>query len=235
MLYLTRAQQGLVALAAVVIAASAYLLLRPDHTKMRCVAVDVTNPSLTDIYTIDVRKAVRVAAKDGVALKVLPFAGSPKVESVPLEESFHGLTDLAARRVVHRMTSRIEAESLALQGGYGSAKLHAGSGVVDALAKVNEGKRCTGGLTALTDALERRLFDVYHADYLTVAGRGTIIDTLKDDNTLPDLAHVAVSFPYGGVVPDGSVLSEDPKRVASLKPMFQAIVVAGGGRFSWGS
>jgi hypothetical protein len=234
--YLTRSQQVLAGVAAVLaIAGGAYRLVYHRPRPMRCVAVDVTNPSLTGIYTVQIRTDVRQAAKDGTRLKLLPFAGSPKVESVPIETSFAGLTDLQRRGVIRDAVKKFDDEALALQGGDGAGKLQAGSGIVDALDKINDGERCDGGLTALTDALERRAFDVYHSKYLTRSGRADVLDAMKDANSIPKLNGIAVSMPYGGTTPDGSVISKDPARVSALHPMFDAIVRAGGGTLNWGS
>jgi hypothetical protein len=232
---LTRLQTVIAALVAAVVVAGGVVtvvMARPEPDTL-CVLEDVTNPALADIYTTELRGAVRRAAAAVQDVKAFPFAGAPRTESVPELMKLHALEADEQRAEIRRKLRKLEEQALDLQAERG--KRGAGSGVLDALGKAVEGTKCDAGVIAYTDGLERRAFDVYRADYVSQKGRAKLIDDLKAAGLIPDLKGINVAMPYGGVVPSGSKLAEDPRRVAALGELYEAIVEAGGGHLTWGT
>jgi hypothetical protein len=222
------------ALAAIAVGVGIYSLLHKPATKTTCVALDVTNPQLAGIYNSELRSIVRRASQDGSRVKILPFAGSPKSESYPILGMFDQVPENARRREMSRVLHTVDDEVLDLKSGGPQNRRQPGSGILEALDKTVQGSGCNGGLEALTDGLEGRDFDVYHADFVTNTGLKDLVDKLNDSHALPNLGDITVSMPYGGVVPQGSVIARDPHRIAALQPLFVRIIEESGGHLKWG-
>ena len=207
-----------------------------DSTPVVCLAVDSTNPTITGVYLGRLEAETRRAARDGATVKAFAFAGSAKVESVPTIRRFAELkTRRAVRGAIREVRREVARASLDLRTARaGTGKRASGSGVLEAVAKAEEGEPCTR-IVVLSDGLDGRAFDAYGPAVITRAGRADILDRIKERNLLPALGGVrAVEFPYGGIVPTGSDISRDPARVEALEQMWRRIVETAGSRLRWG-
>lgn len=207
-----------------------------DQPDIVCIALDSTNPSIAGLYLGRLELETRRAAHDGATVKAFAFAGAAKVESVPTLQEFEaGASRRAVRTAVHDVRRAVSQASIDLQTAQaGTRKRAAGSGVLEAITKADEGSGCQR-IVVLSDGLDRRAFDAYGADVLTRSGRADILDSIRQRNLLPELDGVrAVEFPYGGIVPTGSEISKDPARVDALELTWTGIVDAAGSTLRWG-
>jgi len=183
-----------------------------------CVVIDASRSTRYALLYYEERfvQSIEEAAEAGDSVAVVVATGDPLVESAIEREDFSGLTnvDQGSDRsaAVEDLESRVER---AIQLAAGTLNPTPGSGIVAAIALV-VGQGCAS-VEVLSDGLEASDVHMKRDDIVSARGRDRLLDHLAERGLLPNLEGVALRFPFGGYLPQGTAI---PKARLDALPTF---------------
>jgi hypothetical protein len=177
------------------------------------------------------RKAEEVADAGGTMI-ALVATGDPNVEAIPVRTDFSD--DAGVEKQPQRMAALrgflAEIESKVHNSDLGRENPSFGSGIVGGIALLGEQRECDS-VTALSDGLETGAFHSAHTDIASAADRRRLIQRLRRQELIPRLDGVELSFPDGGVLPQGINLPAATLR--GLLEFWALYAREAGASFSW--
>lgn len=172
-----------------------------------CVAFDASHSTryIEPEYERILRERIEGVAEEGGRASAVVLTGKPGVEAIVRSEDFSDLTGEEEQgersRAVRSFTARIADEAQqSLRGGENPTE---GSGIVNGLNLLGGYGDCDSVL-ALSDGLETAAFHTEHAELEDPSARRQLVDRLRVRGLVPDLGGAALSFPLGGVLPQGT-------------------------------
>jgi hypothetical protein len=173
-------------------------------------------------------------AEDAGSVVALVVTGDPRVEAIPIKAEFADLTGTeketdrgeAVRRLVGEVDDDVRESSL------GRENPAEGSGIVGGIDLLGDGGDCDSVLV-LSDGLETEAFATQHAGVADRASRQRILRRLEARGLVPDLPGVALAFPFGGVLPQGTGEELTEEVLAGLRAFWAEYARAAAANLSW--
>jgi hypothetical protein len=198
-----------------------------------CVVVDASHSTRYALptYLERLEEAVLESADAGGSVAGLVATGEPLVESKVETVDFSGLTsnedtgprNAKAQEFLDNVNDAARAAST------GAEARAPGSGIVAAISLV-AGQDCAS-ILVLSDGLESADARMKVDDILSDDGRQELLDQIEQRGRLPDLERIALDFPLGGYIPQGTGISK--QRLAAVELFWQAYAARTSSSLSW--